>query len=92
MRKRPNVTLGSRNPLLTLMTVPEVSEHLRISIGTVYRMLKRKTLPAFRLGGEWRFRIEDLERWLDQNSGLAEKSMALQGSRPPEAAPVEVDK
>lgn len=89
MRKRPNDTLGSRNAPLTLMTVPEVSQHLRISTGTVYRMLKRKSLPAFRLGGEWRFRIEDLERWLDENSGLALQDSPLAESS---SVSVEADK
>lgn len=88
MRKSLDAALGSRNPLVMLMTVPEVSEHLRISIKTVYRMLKRKTLPAFRLGGEWRFRTEDLERWLDENSGSEEKMIAVQGSPRPETASV----
>lgn len=88
MRKNLNTALSSRNPLMMLMTVPEVSTHLRISIKTVYRMLKRKSLPAFRLGGEWRFRTEDLERWLDANSGAAEKMITVPDSPQPETASV----
>jgi excisionase family DNA binding protein len=84
MRRRANDTQAPRSAPLSLMTVPEVGEHLRISTGTVYRMLKRRSLPAFRLGGEWRFRIEDLERWLDENSSFGLQD-ALRGVASPAA-------
>ena len=43
-----------------LLTLTEVSIYLRVSRVTVYRMLRRKYIPAFRIAGKWRFNIEDL--------------------------------
>ena len=46
-----------------LMTVREVCAYLRVSRATIYRLLKEKQIPAFRLGNDWRFNIEQIDRW-----------------------------
>jgi excisionase family DNA binding protein len=46
-----------------VMTVSEVSAYLRVHPSTIYRLLKKHRIPAFRVGSEWRFDIEDLELW-----------------------------
>ena len=51
-----------------LMTLPEVSVYLRVSRVTVYRMLRRRDIPAFRIAGKWRFIIEDLGHWIEKES------------------------
>jgi excisionase family DNA binding protein len=51
-----------------VLTIPEVSEYLRVSRQTIYRMLKRGDIPAFRIGGDWRFNIEDLGHWIEKES------------------------
>ncbi len=58
-----NITMPS-----TILTVPEVCEYLHISQVTVYRMLRRKDIPAFRVGKSWRFSLEHLERWIEKES------------------------
>jgi excisionase family DNA binding protein len=45
------------------MTVKEVSEYLRIHPITVYRLLRERRLPAFRVGSEWRFNIDAIDHW-----------------------------
>jgi excisionase family DNA binding protein len=56
-----------------VLTIHEVSEYLRVSRQTIYRMLRRGDIPAFRIGGDWRFNIEDLGHWVEKGS-LARKS------------------
>ena len=46
-----------------VLTVAEVSEYLRVHPTTVYRLLRKKRLPAFRVGSEWRFSQEAIDRW-----------------------------
>ena len=46
-----------------LMTVREVSAYLRVSRATIYRLLKENQIPAFRLGNDWRFNIEQIDHW-----------------------------
>ena len=47
-----------------LMTLPEVAEHLRIGQRTAYAWAKDGTLPAFKVGGTWRFERKDIDRWV----------------------------
>jgi excisionase family DNA binding protein len=35
----------------------------RVMTSTVYRLLKRNELPAFRVGSDWRFNVEAIDRW-----------------------------
>jgi len=45
------------------MTVKEVAQYLHVHESTIYRMLKRSELPAFRVGSDWRFNVENIDRW-----------------------------
>jgi excisionase family DNA binding protein len=59
-------------PLGQVLTVREACAYLKISRATIYRMIKRKQFPAFRLSGGsaggWRINLEELERWLQHKS------------------------
>jgi excisionase family DNA binding protein len=46
-----------------VMTVDEVCTYLRIHKSTLYRLLKHHRFPAFRMGDEWRFNVEDVYEW-----------------------------
>jgi excisionase family DNA binding protein len=45
------------------MTLEEVSRYLHVHPSTVYRLLKRREIPAFRIGSDWRFNIETIDIW-----------------------------
>ena len=57
---------GANLPRRTVLTVREVSQYLRLHRSTIYRMLKKTQLPAFRVGSDWRFMVEALDHWLSQ--------------------------
>ena len=46
------------------MTLKEVCAYLRISVRTVHRRIKSGELPALKVGGQWRFKREDIEKYL----------------------------
>ncbi|HEX4210084.1 MAG TPA: helix-turn-helix domain-containing protein [Candidatus Binataceae bacterium] len=46
-----------------VLTVRELSEYLRVHPTTVYRLLRAKQLPGFRVGSEWRFSVDMIDRW-----------------------------
>ena len=46
-----------------VLTVQEVSNYLRVHPSTIYRMLKKNQLPAFRVGSDWRFTVEAIDKW-----------------------------
>jgi excisionase family DNA binding protein len=51
------------NTRVRFLTLPELSEYLRIHKSTIYRMLKEGKLPGFRVGSEWRFHLDAIEQW-----------------------------
>lgn len=46
-----------------IMTVREVAEHLRVHQSTIYRLLKRQQLPAFKVGTDYRFSRTAVDAW-----------------------------
>jgi len=46
-----------------VMTVKELSDYLKVHPSTIYRQLKRGRLPAFKVGSDWRFNVESIDRW-----------------------------
>ena len=53
-----------------LMTLEEVADYLRLSKDTVYRMASAGKLPASKVGSQWRFRKDDVDRWLEKNKNV----------------------
>ena len=50
-----------------VLTVQEVSNYLRVHPSTIYRMLKKNQLPAFRVGSDWRFTVEAIDKWREES-------------------------
>ena len=46
-----------------VLTVKDLSNYLRVHPSTIYRLLKTGQLPAFKVGSDWRFNVEDIDRW-----------------------------
>ena len=59
----------TKNDNSRVMTVKELSDYLKVHPSTIYRQLKRGRLPAFKVGSDWLFNIESIDRWrLDQDN------------------------
>lgn len=52
-----------------LLTTRELQDHLQLDRVTIYRMVKEGELPALRVGGQWRFSAEAIDRWLAGQQG-----------------------
>jgi excisionase family DNA binding protein len=61
-----NVSLKAEQP--SILTLENVADYLRVHPSTIYRMLKKKQLPAFKIGRDWRFNRESLDRWCSKAS------------------------
>jgi excisionase family DNA binding protein len=53
-----------------LMTLEQVAQYLMVDKFTVYRLVTKKKLPAFKVGNQWRFKIEMVDAWLEKNSNM----------------------
>jgi excisionase family DNA binding protein len=56
-----------------MLTTEQVARYLRVDKFTVYRLVTQKKLPAFKVGNQWRFKRQMVERWLLRNSNLRGK-------------------
>ncbi len=55
-----------------ILTINEVAEYLKVTERTVYRLAAAKKIPAFKVGGKWRFRSTGIGGWIANQSKKAE--------------------
>ncbi len=46
------------------ISVEEVAKRFGLTASTVYRLAQRGAIPAFKIGGQWRFSHDMLESWV----------------------------
>jgi len=49
-----------------ILTLPEVAQLLKVAEKTVYTMSQKGELPAFKVRGQWRFKREDIDAWIER--------------------------
>ncbi len=47
-----------------IFTLDEVASYLKVGKRTVYRLVSEGKIPAFKVGGTWRFRQTELDQWI----------------------------
>ncbi|MBI5187031.1 MAG: PTS sugar transporter subunit IIA [Nitrospinae bacterium] len=47
------------------LSVKDVAKLLKVSDKTIYRFLKNEAIPSIRVGGQWRFKREEIISWLE---------------------------
>ena len=50
-----------------IMTIKEVATYLKINEKTIYKLAKEKRIPAFKIGGNWRFKKTAIDEWIKKN-------------------------
>ena len=61
----PMPTKSSDN---SIMTIGEVADYLKVTERTIYRLAAAKQIPAFKVGGSWRFSKADIDEWIKKQS------------------------
>ena len=51
-----------------LMTIGDLSGYLKVTRRTIYEWLKEKKIPAVKLVGQWRFKKNKIDEWLERQS------------------------
>ena len=51
-----------------ILTLDEVAAYLKVGKRMVYRLAAAKKIPAFKVGGIWRFSRADIDSWIRQQS------------------------
>src|SRR6516165_10926175 len=75
-----------REPVNEVFTASEVANYLRVSLSTIYRLLKSGDLPAFKIGSDLRFNRVHVEEWLKSRTQTPE-SGSSHDPAPPSVGP-----
>ena len=51
-----------------IMTIREVAGYLNLTEKTAYRHAADGKIPGFKVGGAWRFRRSEIDRWIERQS------------------------
>ena len=51
-----------------ILTIRQVADYLKVTERTIYRLAGAKRIPAFKVGGTWRFSKADIDAWIKQQS------------------------
>ena len=55
---------------LKFLTLEQAAEVLQVSKRTVHRLIQRKQMPGFKIGGQWRIRESEFKKWVEQNEKI----------------------
>lgn len=59
-----------------ILTLPEVAVLLKVAEKTVYTMAQTGQIPAFKVRGQWRFKHDDIELWIDEQKAVVKGNAA----------------
>jgi excisionase family DNA binding protein len=72
VEQKPDASSGMSSEMSSeIMTLREVAEYLACHPVTIYRLAQNREIPAFRLGGNWRFKRSELGQWIAQRQRRA---------------------
>ena len=54
-----------------ILTLPDVAQLLKVAEKTVYTMAQKSQLPAFKVRGQWRFKRNDIDQWIEQQKAAS---------------------
>lgn len=65
-----------------ILTIAELSRHLRVHPTTIYRLLRQGLIPGFRVGSAWRFSRSAIEKWEHAQGPITDLAVSRRGRHP----------
>lgn len=59
-----------------ILTLGDVARILRVHPSTIYRLLKKREIPAFKVGRDWRFNKCSIDHWREELEARAAESFS----------------
>ena len=50
---------------LNLMSIPQVAKYLGMTERTIYMWAQDEKIPAYKLGGMWKFKKSSIDEWVE---------------------------
>ncbi len=55
-------------PKSDILTISIVAEYIKVTERTLYGLAAAKKIPAFKVGGTWRFARVDVDQWIKRQT------------------------
>jgi excisionase family DNA binding protein len=56
-----------------LMTAKELSQFLKLSESTIYKLVSSGEIPGFKIGDSWRFELEEIRNLIRESKKIAKR-------------------
>ena len=53
------------------LSVEEIAAHLGVKPTSIYKWITRKGMPAHKLGKLWKFRVAEVDEWIESGRAAA---------------------
>lgn len=70
-----------KKPESDILTIIEVAEYLKVAERTIYRLAAAKKIPAFKVGGTWRFSRAEIDQWIKRQTSEAQNNSGTDDGR-----------
>ena len=72
--------------LQVIFTLDELAAYLKVGKRTLYRLASHGEIPAFKVGGTWRFRQSEIDRWINDQIQAGRKNEVIRTDEQPKSA------
>lgn len=55
-----------------ILTIKQVADYLKVTERTIYRLAAAKKIPAFKVGGTWRFSRAHIDNWIARQTSVGQ--------------------
>ncbi|WP_329757797.1 helix-turn-helix domain-containing protein [Stenotrophomonas maltophilia] len=69
-----------------IFTLDELAAYLKVGKRTLYRLASHGEIPAFKVGGTWRFRQSEIDRWINDQTQAGRKKEVIRTDEQPKSA------
>ena len=57
-----------KNKTPEILTTKQLAEYLQMDEATVYRLARKRKIPAIKILGQWRFKKDVIDKWISKES------------------------
>ncbi len=74
-----------------IMTAKELSQFLKLSESTIYKLAAKGEIPGFKIGDSWRFELEEIQKMIKESKKKGKRQREPADDKGEWRKPAEVD-
>jgi excisionase family DNA binding protein len=55
------------------LTIDQIADYLQVSKEKIYKLCQKGKMPASKFGGQWRFKMQVVDRWMLKDQAVKKK-------------------